>query len=156
VVEGTKGIKGKRVVVNLKSHATDLGELLRFVSKAVEPAATGTLILNTALDLPQGKQPILARLALEGSVARIGSRAGRCRAHGRHAHVAIKVVDFAGVVMLDATVSQTQTGFKSWMLTPFGPLFKKNGAGSRLVITVTGTQDQPKVGLDFGKTIKGK
>jgi hypothetical protein len=67
-----------------------------------------------------------------------------------------KAVDFSGVVLLTATVSQTQTGFKSWLLKPFDPLFKKNGAGTRLVITVAGTQDQPKVGLDFGKTIKGK
>ncbi len=60
------------------------------------------------------------------------------------------------MVLLTATVSQTQTGYKSWLLKPFDPLFRKNGAGTRLVITVAGTQDQPKVGLDFGKTIKGQ
>jgi hypothetical protein len=61
-----------------------------------------------------------------------------------------------GVVLLNATVSNTMTGYKSWLLKPFDPLFKKNGAGTRLVITVAGSQDQPKVGLDIGRTLKGK
>jgi hypothetical protein len=64
-------------------------------------------------------------------------------------------LNLAGEVRLNATVSQTMTGFKSWLLKPFDPLFKKNGAGTRLVITVQGTQDQPKVGLDVGKTLRG-
>lgn len=209
LVEGTKGIKGKRVVVNLKSSSTDLGEMLRLVSKAAQPAANGVLTIDTALDLPQGKSPILERLALEGSVkadrlkfssdavqdkidelSRRGQgrptdasidevaskmstkfvlnkgvfkyqglsfnvNGAQIRLDGTHS-LRSKTVDFAGVVLLTATVSQTQTGYKSWLLKPFDPLFRKNGAGARLVITVAGTQDQPKVGLDFGKTIKGK
>ena len=67
-----------------------------------------------------------------------------------------KAVDLSGVVLLDATVSETMTGYKSWLLKPFDGLFKKNGAGTRLVITVAGSQDQPKVALDVGKTLKGK
>jgi len=66
-----------------------------------------------------------------------------------------KSVDLTGVVLLNATVSQTQTGFRSWLLKPFDPLFRKNGAGTRLVITVAGTQDQPKIGLQLGPTLKG-
>lgn len=208
VVEGTKGIKGKRVVVNVKSSATNLGEMLRLVSKG-RPAADGLLVIDAAMDLPQGKQPILERIALEGSVRaeRVRftndlvqdkidelSRRGQgrpkdesidevaskmstkfvlnrgvftykglsfnvqgagVRLDGTHS-LRSKVVDLNGVVLLNATVSRTQTGFKSWLLKPFDPLFRKRGAGTRLVITVAGTQDQPKVGLDFGKTIKGK
>lgn len=208
-VEGTRGLKGKRVVVNITSNSTDLGELLQLVSKAGRPAAAGKLIIDAALDLPQGKAPILDRLALEGSVRaeRVKfssavvqdkidelSRRGQGRpedasidevaskmatkfvlnkgvftyrglsfnVQGASVHLdgthslRSKAVDLSGVVLLTATVSQTQQGFKSWMLKPFDPLFRKNGAGTRLVIKVTGTQDQPKVGLDFGKTIKGK
>ena len=209
VVEGTKGIKGKRVVLNVKSTAADLGELLSLASKSAQPAADGILAIDAAMDLPQGKQPILERLALEGSVRadRVKfssdavqdkidelSRRGQgkpkdtsidevaskmatkfalskgvftyqglsfnvqgasVRLDGKHS-LRSKSVNFAGVVMLNATVSQTMTGYKSWLLKPFDPLFRKNGAGTRLVITVAGTQDQPKVGLDFGKTIKGK
>ncbi len=48
------------------------------------------------------------------------------------------------------------TGYKPWLLKPFDPLFRKNGAGTRLVITVAGSQDQPKVSVDIGRTLKGK
>jgi hypothetical protein len=209
MVEGTKGVKGKRIVVNVTSNSTDLGEMLRLVSKAKQPPAEGVLSIDAALDLPQGKEPILRRLALEGSVradrvrfsndavqdkidelsrrgqgkpndASIDEVASRMatkfvlsngvlkyqglsfsvqgaviRLNGTHS-LRSKSVDFSGVVLLNATVSQTMTGYKSWLLKPFDLLFKKNGAGTRLVITVAGTQDQPKVGLDLGKTIKGK
>jgi hypothetical protein len=67
VVEGTRGVRGKRVVVNVTSTSASLGELLRFVSKA-KPAAEGVLIIDAALDLPQGNQKVLERVALEGSV----------------------------------------------------------------------------------------
>jgi hypothetical protein len=208
VVEGTKGIKGKRVVVNVKSQNADLGELLRFVSKSADPPARGRLVIDAAFDLPQGKEPILSRLQLEGSVKadkvtftndvvqdkidmlsrRAQGRPGdqsidevasqmattfrlqnglftyrnlSFNVQGAAVHMdgthslRTKAVDMQGEVLLKATVSQTMTGFKSWLLKPFDPLFKKNGAGTRLVIKVQGTQDQPKVGLDFGKTLKG-
>ena len=208
VVEGTKGVKGKRVVVNVTSSSANLGELLRLVSKG-QPAADGTLIIDAAMDLPQGKEKVLQRLAVEGSV-----RAERVKftkhvvqdkidelsrkAQGRPTDESIddvasqmatqfvlrdgvltyrrlsfdvqgakvlldgthslraKTVDLSGVVLLTATVSQTQTGFRSLLLKPFDSLFKKDGAGTRLVITVAGTQDQPKVGLQLGPTIKGE
>lgn len=208
LVEGTKGVKGKRVVVNVKSSSASLGELLRFVSKA-QPAAEGTLIIDAAMDLPQGKAKVLERVALEGSV-----RAERVKftkdvvqdkidelsrkAQGRPEDASIdevasqmaakfalqngvftyrglsfkvqgasvqldgthslrsRTVDLSGVALLEATVSQTQTGYKSWLLKPFDPLFRKNGAGTRLAIKVAGTQDQPKIGLEIGRTLKGQ
>ena len=209
VVEGTKGIKGKRVVVNVKSKSAHLGELLRFVSKTGEPPADGTLIIDTAMDLPQGTETVLERVSLEGSV-----RAERVKfnkdtvqdkidelsrkAQGRPEDTSIaevasqmatrftlqngvftyrglsfnvqgaaiqldgthslrsRVVDLSGVVLLNATVSQTQTGFKSLLLKPFDPVFRRRGAGTRLAITVAGTQDQPKIGLELGKTLRGQ
>ena len=208
VVEGTKGVKGKRVVVNIKSQNANLGELLRFVSKAAEPPAYGNLVIDTAFDLPQGKEPVLARLQMEGSVRaeRVTftndavqdkidelSRRGQgkpkdtsidevasqlaskfalkngvftyqtlsfnvqgadVRLHGTHS-LRSKSLNLAGEVKLQATVSQTVSGFKSWLLKPFDPLFRKNGAGTRLMIRVEGTQDQPKVGLEIGKTLRG-
>ncbi len=208
VVEGTKGVKGKRVVVNVKSDNANLGELLRFVSKAAQPPAYGRLLIDTALDLPQGKEPVLTRVQLEGSVraervtfmndavqgkidelsrrgqgkptdtsidevaSRMSSKftlkngvftyqslsfnvqGADVQLNGTHS-LRSKSLNLAGEVKLNATVSQTMTGFKSWLLKPFDPLFKKNGAGTRLVIRVEGTQDQPKVGLDVGKTLRG-
>lgn len=207
-IEGTKGVKGKRVVLNVRSTNASLGELLRFVSRGAEPPAHGRLIVDAAFDLPQGNAPVLARLQLEGSV-----RADRViftntlvqdkidalsrKAQGRPADTSIeevassvatrfslrnglftyrglsfavqgatvrlagthslrsKSLNLAGEVLLKARVSQTMTGFKSWLLKPFDPLFRKKGAGTRLVIRVQGTQDQPKVGLEIGKTLRG-
>jgi len=208
VVEGTKGVKGKRVVVNVKSSSANLGELLRLVSKG-QPAADGTLVIDAAMDLPQGKEKVLRRLELEGSVRAEQVRFTKDsvqdkidelsrKAQGRPTDESIddvaskmetkfalrdgvltyqglsfnvqgasvqmngthslrtKTVDLSGVVLLNATVSQTQTGLRSLLLKPFDPLFKKNGAGTRLVITVAGTQDQPKIGLQLGPTLKGQ
>jgi hypothetical protein len=209
IVEGTKGLKGKRVIVKVNSDSANLGELLRFVSKAARPPAEGTLVIDAALDLPQGQQRVLERVALEGAVraerVRFTSEAvqdkidelsrkaqGRpedssiddvasrmatkftlrngvftyrglsfnvqgatVRLDGTHS-LRSKAVDLSGVVLLNATVSQTQTGFRSWLLKPFDPLFRKNGAGTRLAIKVAGTQDQPKVGLEIGRTLKGQ
>jgi hypothetical protein len=209
LIEGTKGVKGKRIVVNVKSSNADLSELLRFVSDTKKPVAQGKLVIDAALDLPQGKAPILDRVAIEGSVraerVRFANDAVQDkidelsrRAQGRPNDTEIddvaslmavkfalnrgvfayqglsfrvkgaviqlagthslrsKELDLNGVALLNATVSQTQTGFKSLLLKPFDPLFRKGGAGTRLVIKVAGTQDQPKVGLDFGKTLKGQ
>ncbi|HWI18622.1 MAG TPA: AsmA-like C-terminal region-containing protein, partial [Vicinamibacterales bacterium] len=207
-VEGTKGIKGKRIIVNVKSSATDLSELLRLVSKAGRPVADGVLTIDAAMDLPQGRQPVLERLSLAGSVRadrltftndavqdKIDelSRRGRgkpgdetindvaskmvttftlekgvavyrnfafavrgatIRLDGTHS-LKTKAVDLSGAVLLNASISNTQTGFKSWVLKPFDALFRKGGAGSRLAITVQGTQDQPKLEFDFKRTLKG-
>lgn len=209
LVEGTKGIKGKRIVLNVVSKAANLGELLRMASKHGKPPADGILMIDAAMDLPQGKEKILDRLDLEGSVraekvtftsdavqekidelsrrgqgrpgdAAIDDVASRLatkfnlhkgvftyqnlsfsvkgaaiKLDGTHS-LRSKAVDLSGVVLLDATMSETMTGYKSWLLKPFDGLLKKDGAGTRLVITVAGSQDQPKVALDVGKTLKGK
>jgi hypothetical protein len=208
VVEGTKGLKGKRVVVSAKSTSANLGELLRLVSKG-QPAADGTLIIDAAMDLPQGKEKVLQRLSIEGSVhaervkfakdsvqdkiddlsrkaqgrpsdesiddvaSRMATKfslrngvftyqalsfdveGASVQLNGTHS-LRAKTVDLSGVVLLNATVSQTQTGFRSILLKPFDRLFRKSGAGTRLVITVAGTQDQPKIGLQLGPTLKGE
>ena len=67
VVEGTKGIKGKRVTLNVTSDAVDLADLLTFVTSTTPPAARGTLVLDTAFDLPRGDGDVLDRLELAGS-----------------------------------------------------------------------------------------
>lgn len=57
-------------------------------------------------------------------------------------------LDFHGTLRLQAKLSQITTGFKSFLLKPFDPFFRKNGA-TVLPIKVTGTRDQPNFGLDF-------
>lgn len=67
VVEGTKGIKGKRVTLRVTSDAVDLADLLTFVTSTAPPAAHGMLVLDTAFDLPRGGGDVLDRLAVDGS-----------------------------------------------------------------------------------------
>ena len=74
---------------------------------------------------------------------------------GTH-RLAPKTLSLQGEVLLTASASNTLTGFKRWLVKPFDPLFRKKGAGTRLVIYVEGTQDQPKIGLELGKTLRGR
>jgi hypothetical protein len=54
-------------------------------------------------------------------------------------------VDFKGVFRMDATLSETQGGFKRWLLAPLDPLFRKDGAGFEIPLEVSGTRKQPEV-----------
>ena len=60
-------------------------------------------------------------------------------------------LNFAGALRLDAPVSQTVTGFKSILLKPIDPLFRRNGAGTHLPIRISGTVSQPSFGVDAKK-----
>jgi VCBS repeat-containing protein len=44
---------------------------------------------------------------------------------------------------MQAKLSQTMTGAKSFFMKAIDPLFSKNGAGTELPITITGTQENP-------------
>ncbi len=61
-----------------------------------------------------------------------------------------RTIDFRGKAMMNATVSQMTTGWKSILLRPLDPFFRKDGAGTEIPIKVTGTQSDPHIGLDFG------
>lgn len=58
-------------------------------------------------------------------------------------------IDFRGSLRLQAKVSQLTRGWKSALLKPFDPLFQKNGAGTFVPITITGTGSDPHFGLDM-------
>lgn len=60
-------------------------------------------------------------------------------------------LDFVGELRMQASVSEAVGGFKSIFIRPFNPLFRKEGAGAVVPITITGTRDDPKFGLQFGK-----
>jgi hypothetical protein len=66
--------------------------------------------------------------------------------------VAEDKLDFHGALMLDAKVSETQTGWKRWVLKPVDPFFSKRGAGTFLHIKVVGSAKDPQFGLDRGGT----
>ncbi len=65
-------------------------------------------------------------------------------------------LDLHGTVRMQAKVSETTTGVKSFFLKMIDPLFHRKGAGAVLPIRITGTLSQPSFGLDIGRTIKPK
>jgi len=58
-------------------------------------------------------------------------------------------LDFRGKLRLDAKLSQTTTGMKSFFLKAVDPLFEGKDGGTVLPIKITGTKGQPKYGLDL-------
>ena len=207
-IEGAHGKKGKRVALNVKSNAVDVAEIMRLLVKGPSHTVRGTLVVDAAMDLPQGQNDIIDRLEVEGSAraervvfadaaiqdkvdtlsrrgqgrpddALIDDVASRMqgqfqmkngvvsfreltfdvegasvRLNGTHA-LHPKTLDFEGEVRLHAPVSKTLTGFKTWLLKPIDPLFRKRGAGTLIAIRVAGTSEKPVVGIDLRKSIKG-
>jgi hypothetical protein len=58
-------------------------------------------------------------------------------------------IDFHGKLFLDAKLSQTTTGAKSFLLKAVDPFFKGKQGGSEVPIKITGTKDHPIYGLDL-------
>jgi len=56
-------------------------------------------------------------------------------------------IDMQGKLKMQAKLSQTVTGVKSFFLKAIDPFFSKNGAGTELPITITGTEDKPVMGV---------
>ena len=58
-------------------------------------------------------------------------------------------LQFAGTMFMDATISETQSGWKSLLLKAVDPLFKKQGGGSAIPFKISGTRKNPSFGLDY-------
>ena len=52
-------------------------------------------------------------------------------------------IDMRGHLKMQAKLSQTVTGAKSFFLKAIDPLFSKHGAGAELPISISGTQENP-------------
>jgi hypothetical protein len=64
-------------------------------------------------------------------------------------------VEFAGTLSMAAPVSKAMGGgIKGFFLKPFDPIFRKNGKGAVIPITIKGPREKPKFGLDWGKVLK--
>ena len=64
-------------------------------------------------------------------------------------------LDFHGKLRMQAKLSQTMTGAKSFLLKAFDPFFRKKGQ-TELPIKITGTRDHPSFGLDLRHKDKEK
>jgi AsmA-like C-terminal region len=60
-----------------------------------------------------------------------------------------KQFDFHGHAMLDAKLSQMVSGWKSFLLKPADPFFRRDGAGTVLPIKITGDNSELHFGTDF-------
>jgi hypothetical protein len=66
-------------------------------------------------------------------------------------------LDFNGHLRLQAKLSQTVTGAKSFFLKAVDPFFKKAGAGALVPISITGTREHATIGVTiFHKTVEKK
>jgi hypothetical protein len=66
-----------------------------------------------------------------------------------------EALDFRGTVRLDAKLSQLTTGVKSFFLRIIDGLFRHDDI-TVVPITIGGTADKPRVGLDLGKAFTGE
>jgi hypothetical protein len=59
------------------------------------------------------------------------------------------VVRLVGNLRMDTDISHTSTGFKSFLLKPLAPFFKKKQAGALVPIAVTGSPGHYQVSQDL-------
>jgi hypothetical protein len=60
-------------------------------------------------------------------------------------------MDFAGTAKLEATVSEMVGGWVGVLLKPANRYFQKDGVGTEIPIHISGTREDPKFGIDFGR-----
>jgi hypothetical protein len=64
-------------------------------------------------------------------------------------------LNFDGTLSIDAPVSKAMGGgIKGFFLKPFDPIFRKEGHGAVVPITITGPRAEPKFGVSWGKVFK--
>jgi len=206
-VTGQRGVPGRKVALSVTIDNGRFEDLLRLAVKSEKPPMQGTFRLQTAFELPPGKDDVPKRLRLAGQFSITRARSSNSgvqekidalsrRGRGQPTNVDVRHVrstiggraivqdgivrvprlrfrvdgalvdlegsyrlqtaalDFRGTVQLDAPISKTMTGYKSFLLKAVDPLFRRKGAGAILPIKITGTAAQPSFGLDVGRVLR--
>lgn len=66
-----------------------------------------------------------------------------------------QALDFAGTLSMDAPISKAAGGgIKGFFLKAVDPVFRKQGKGAIIPITITGPREQPKFGVQWGRVFK--
>ena len=68
-------------------------------------------------------------------------------------HLRTEAIDFAGHLLLDASLRDTTSGFKAALATIAQPFFRRPGGGSKLPIRIGGTREKPQFGLDVKRAL---
>lgn len=210
-IEGTKGIKGKTVTLDVTATRTRMEDLLALAMSA-PPTMTGAIRLKTKFLLAPGPKEVPDRLKLNGSFdlesarftsgtvqQKIDNLSKRSQGKPKEVvspdastsaddvatamsgnfrlgsgiltlsqlHFAVpgadvqldgtytlnhQIMDLRGKVMLQAKLSQTTTGVKSFLLKLADPIFSKPGSGAVLPIRITGPAQHPHYGLAFKRS----
>jgi AsmA-like C-terminal region len=213
-VEGTKGVKGKTITLDVSVGRARIEDLLLFAMRE-SPSITGPINFKTKFILAPGPQQIPDRLKLNGSfelgsvhfsnsvvqqkVDNMSKRSegkpkqvvnpeeaistddvasvmkGNFRLEkgilslaglnfaipGTEVQLAgtyalyPETLDLHGKVKMQAKLSQTTTGVKSFLLKFSDPLFSKGGNGAVVPIKITGSVQHPHYGLELGRKSEG-
>jgi hypothetical protein len=201
VVDISPEVKGRTIVLDALSRDARVEDLVRLAVKTDEPVLTGSAMLRTKINIPEGDSDLIDRLKLKGQFGIDDAQFANPEIQGKidtlsrrgqgqpndmdinsvvaemkgHFQVSDGVVtfsnlnfgvvgallnlsgtynlnngrlDFHGKLMLQAKLSQTTTGAKSFFLKALDPFFKGKNAGAVLQIKITGTKDNPAFGLD--------
>jgi hypothetical protein len=70
-----------------------------------------------------------------------------------HYDLRSEAIDFAGDLLLDATLAEMTTGVRSLAARLAQPLFRRPGGGSRLPIRIAGSRSKPSFGLDVKRAL---
>jgi len=62
-------------------------------------------------------------------------------------------IAFDGNLYMDAKISQTVTGFKSFLLKAVDPWFRRNGK-TVVPLRISGSRADPKFGVDVGRALR--
>jgi AsmA-like C-terminal region len=207
IVDVSKSIKGRTILLNATSDGARIEDLLRLTVKSDEPLMTGSAQLTTTIDIPEGDADLLDRMKLAGQFGvghaeftstsvqeKIDTLSRKGQGHpndteisdvaselrgkfifsdgvvtfsnlsfavqGASLHLSgtynldSTQIDFHGKLLMQAKLSQTTTGTKSFLLKIVDPFFAGKNGGTELPIQVTGTKDHPTYGLDKGGASK--
>src|ERR1700723_255368 len=200
IVDVSKQIKGRTILLNASSDNARIEDLLRLAVKSDEPLMTGAANLKTTIDVPEGADDFLDRMKLVGAFGGgnaqftsatvqgkvdtlsrkgqgkpkdtdISEVASDLRGNFRLANAVVTfsslsfavegasvllvgaynidttAMDFDGNLLMQAKLSQTTTGAKSFFLKAADPFFKGKHGGSDVPIKIGGTKDHPTFGL---------
>jgi hypothetical protein len=65
-----------------------------------------------------------------------------------------ETLDFKGQLLVDASLADMTSGFKSFLARLAQPFFRRPGGGSQFPIKISGPRSKPEFGLDMGRVFK--
>jgi hypothetical protein len=65
-----------------------------------------------------------------------------------------ETLDFTGELLVQASLADMTSGFKSFLARLAQPFFRREGGGSRFPIRISGPRTKPEFGLDMGRVFK--